>query len=618
MPCSFQFGGGTPLPPQQQSFSQYGGSSSSYGGSSSSYGGSSNSDHNDQKPSPVIHVRNVDASTPEEMLQVMFEPYGQVVFVKILYKGNQALVEMDSIESASRAIEYASMNPLKLSGRDIYISYSRSQTINKKDSPALRPLQLNHNGVPMHQGENTIHVRMLNARVPIDVDTLHMIFNQYGFINRIVIFTKNGEQQALVEFADPASAPSAMLALNGKDIYDGCNTLSLQYSPNQTLNVKANNERTRDFTNPNLPAHASMTDSSSGFPPVGGAMAGAGFGMPQQQGFGAGYNSMGQPSAYNPMGAGGFAGAYGNPGFQGQHMFGGQGMQHSNLPSSPVIILYDLNDQMTTVESLFNIFCLYGNVVRAKLILPKVDDVKQSLRAMVQMENVEQAASVLENLRPLNLFGAEVSMTPSKHPTVSNRPPIPDTHEVLGPILVDYEQTSNMNRFRYNSTTLHNVYPPSPVIHFHNGPADWTQEGVTELLQQKNAPMFTKIKLLGTKEQKDGSMASSGLLQFNSEQEALTAIALCNNVAFDERRLRFSFSKSTNLDENALDDNQNQTNDEQNEDPMEQETTTTTTATTTTTEESTEQPSEETAEETPAAEETQGTEATEGTGEQDE
>lgn len=42
-------------------------------------------------------------------------------------------------------------------------------------------------------------------------------------------------------------------ALNGQNIYNGCCTLRIDYSKLQSLNVRYNNDKSRDFTNPTLP-----------------------------------------------------------------------------------------------------------------------------------------------------------------------------------------------------------------------------------------------------------------------------------------------------------------------------------------------------------------------------
>ena len=42
-------------------------------------------------------------------------------------------------------------------------------------------------------------------------------------------------------------------SLNGKNIYNGCCTLRIDFSKLPSLNVKYNNDKSRDYTNPTLP-----------------------------------------------------------------------------------------------------------------------------------------------------------------------------------------------------------------------------------------------------------------------------------------------------------------------------------------------------------------------------
>lgn len=52
---------------------------------------------------------------------------------------------------------------------------------------------------------------------------------------------------------DGNAAQSAKNTLHGQNIYSGCCTLHIDYSKLNTLNVKYNNEKSRDYTNPLLP-----------------------------------------------------------------------------------------------------------------------------------------------------------------------------------------------------------------------------------------------------------------------------------------------------------------------------------------------------------------------------
>lgn len=75
-----------------------------------------------------------------------------------------------------------------------------------------------------------------------------------GTITKLVIFNKQGKEQALVQFERAEDAATAMERFQGKNIYSGCNTLNIQYSNLPDITVKYNNDRSYDFTNPSLPA----------------------------------------------------------------------------------------------------------------------------------------------------------------------------------------------------------------------------------------------------------------------------------------------------------------------------------------------------------------------------
>lgn len=59
------------------------------------------------------------------------------------------------------------------------------------------------------------------------------------------------------------------MALDGQHIYSGCCTLRIEYSKLQQLNVKYNNDKSRDFFNPSLPTGDPALDTLSLANPLG-------------------------------------------------------------------------------------------------------------------------------------------------------------------------------------------------------------------------------------------------------------------------------------------------------------------------------------------------------------
>jgi polypyrimidine tract-binding protein 2 len=72
----------------------------------------------------------------------------------------------------------------------------------------------------------TIH----NPLYPITVDVLHQVFSPHGFVEKIVTFQKSAGLQALLQFQSQQSAMQARNTLQGRNIYDGCCTLDIQFS----------------------------------------------------------------------------------------------------------------------------------------------------------------------------------------------------------------------------------------------------------------------------------------------------------------------------------------------------------------------------------------------------
>ena len=57
--------------------------------------------------------------------------------------------------------------------------------------------------------------------------------------------------------------------MNGKNVYDGCCTLKIEYSRQDSLSIRYNNDKSFDFTNPNLP-QGPENDQDTSFDPESG------------------------------------------------------------------------------------------------------------------------------------------------------------------------------------------------------------------------------------------------------------------------------------------------------------------------------------------------------------
>ncbi|KAG8039785.1 hypothetical protein G9C98_000514 [Cotesia typhae] len=113
-------------------------------------------------------------------------------------------------------------------------------------------------------GPNTVlRVIIEHMIYPISLDILYQIFTRFGKVLKIVTFTKNSTFQALIQYSDTIAAQNAKATLDGQNIYNSCCTLRIDFSKMQSLNVKYNNDKSRDYTNPTLPTGDPNLDAAS-------------------------------------------------------------------------------------------------------------------------------------------------------------------------------------------------------------------------------------------------------------------------------------------------------------------------------------------------------------------
>ncbi|UJR30574.1 hypothetical protein I4U23_018102 [Adineta vaga] len=220
-------------------------------------------------PSRVVHLRNIDAS---ELEIVQFGlVFGKITNVLNLRKKNQAFLEFDSIEHAQAMTDYFSSIPILLNGRQIFVQFSNHQELktdpnnanNQQAQVALQSATLLQE-IAQTGGPNCVLRVVVNNMVyPVNVDTFHQIFTKFGVVLKIITFTKNDKFQGLIQMKDAATAQSVKMNLNGQNIYNGCCTLQIDFSKLHTLNVKYNNDKSRDYTNPTLPSSENSNESIS-------------------------------------------------------------------------------------------------------------------------------------------------------------------------------------------------------------------------------------------------------------------------------------------------------------------------------------------------------------------
>eukprot|EP01102_Stenamoeba_stenopodia_P000485 TRINITY_DN1045_c0_g1_i2.p1 TRINITY_DN1045_c0_g1~~TRINITY_DN1045_c0_g1_i2.p1 ORF type:complete len:394 (-),score=68.09 TRINITY_DN1045_c0_g1_i2:131-1312(-) len=380
---------------------------------------------------------------------------------------------MQDIQCTAALLQYYSSVRATIRGKSVYFQYSNRDEISSLQNQTKQETQ-NH----------ILLVSVLNVLYNVDINILNHVFSKYGTVLKIVIFNKSAGFQALIQFLDTASAVEAKTELDGQNIYSGCCTLRIQYSSLQNLNVKYNNEKSRDFTNPNLP-----TTPADSMPPV-------------------------PMIDYNPYA---FSTSAVKPSI-------GMGVP----PGIAVLIVSGLDPERTTPDILFTLFGVYGDVVRVKILHNKRDT------ALIQFVSPQQAETAVTHLNLCPLLGHTIRVNFSKHPSIS----LPRPGETEAVHLTKDYTSSSLHRYKViGSRNFQHICPPSPVLHLSNLSESVTEETLRSLFSSHGT--VTGFRFLPGKEKK------MALIQMSNLSEAVDSLVYLHNYQLENMNLRISFSKAT-------------------------------------------------------------------------
>ncbi|XP_009480864.1 polypyrimidine tract-binding protein 3 isoform X1 [Pelecanus crispus] len=495
-------------------------------------------------PSRVLHLRQIPSDVTEAEVISLGLPFGKVTNVLMLKGKSQALLEMASEEAAVTMVNYYTPITPQLRSKPVYIQYShhrelktdnlpnqaRSQTalqaVNavQSGSVAVTSARADERGLLPGQG-SVLRIIVENLFYPVTLDVLYQIFSKFGSVLRIITFTKNNQFQALLQYADPAYAYHAKMALDGQSIYTGSCTLRIDFSKLTSLKVKYNNDKSRDFTRIDLPSGdvqppvepcvaAAFGTQNMIFPSYAGA---AGFAPAMGFTQGAGLPVPSVPGALGCLAVttSPLSGHVAAPSVTG-------------VPGNSVLLVRNLNPEAITPHGLFILFGVYGDVHRVKIMFKKKEN------ALVQMADAAQAQLAISHLNGQRLYGRVLRATFSKHQTVQ----LPREGQEDQGLTKDYSN-SPLHRFKKpGSKNFQNIFPPSATLHLSNIPHSVTVDDLKNLF----ASTGSTVKAFRFF-QKNCKMA---LIQLGSVEEAVHAlIELHNHDLGENHHLRVSFSKST-------------------------------------------------------------------------
>ena len=412
-----------------------------------------------------------------------------------------------------RKIEVDITNPTSVDQSSIYlIKENLNNTIKTTDEVAginERRLskdyidwQLKRIPEKTEQPNHILLFTVFNPSYAITCDILCTICSPIATVLRIVIFKKNGIQ-AMIEFDSVENAGAVKECLHGCDIYNGCCTLKVEYSRTIRLNVhKNNNESSWDYTDGFVETKSDICTLT-----------------PRRV-------LLEEPNHQKVNENGNSNSIFASPNDLPKNITtinstntAEKFSMSKGLIHGSVCIVYGLNmDEMNTTK-LFNLICLYGNVIRIKFLKTKEGC------AMVQMGDSLAVERIISFLHNTTLFGSRLYINYSKQSVLV------DVHAPYqlkdGTLSFKDFSHCNINRFSTPEAASKNrIQRPSNTLHFFNTPPNIGSDGISSIFtthDQNLKPNY--LKLFNSKSEK----SSSGLVEFDNLERALEALALCNH-----------------------------------------------------------------------------------------
>lgn len=373
---------------------------------------------------------------------------------------------------------------------------------------------------PEAEPNNVLLFTVFNPVYPITVDVLHTICTPNGQVLRIVIFKKNGVQ-AMVEFDSIDTARKVKDALNGADIYSGCCTLKIEFAKPSKLNVYRNDMDSWDYTSPGLsggPGASNYMDYDD---------AGYQNGPPPPSAYGDYVNDRYPPPAVDNRFMKAVPGR--EPLVPGPRAFSAPANGGSQGGSGCVLMAYGLDPQQANPERLFNLFCLYGNVIRIKFLKTKEGC------AMIQMGDSVSVERCIQHLKNVPLFGGNLQLGFSKQTFLSEVAQpynLPDN----SPSFKDFSASKNNRFINAAMASKNRIQGPAKILHFFNTPPDITEDQLYQVFEEKDVKRPSQIKLFPKKER-----SSSGLLEFEDLADAVNALVYCNHAPIKNPDSKFPY-----------------------------------------------------------------------------
>ncbi|CAH1792095.1 unnamed protein product [Owenia fusiformis] len=529
-------------------------------------------------PSPVVHVRGLPETAIEADIVEACQSFGPISYVTMMPKRHQALIEFENMLGAEACVSYSQHSQIFIAGQPCGFNFSTSQKIQRPEGgeskstnkillfTILNPqypisVDVMHTICsPSGDVQRIIIFKKNGVQAMVEFDTIDSALRAKQALNGADIYS--GCCTLKIEYAKPTKLN---IYKNDSESWDYTNpglgpggqekkNAPLLKDPTYGSGPVPFNENDGGYDSPRgppgppvgngrAPAPMSPRDRGYGGPPA--PAYGDSWGREHSHrdhdrgdGYGRGpapSSGYGPPPSdyYGPPRGSGYGPPPHRPDYNQQDRFGGPPNRYDGhvlaTPSAAppsgqqgsVLMLYGLHKSLNC-DKIFNLFCLYGNIVRVKFLKSKEGV------GMIQMGDYASCERATANLSNSVFYESKLSLAPSKQAFLQD---VPHPHKLEDdqPSFKDFMGNRN-NRFSTPEMAQKNrIEPPSKVLHFYNAPPKVTEEELREIFVKAGCKPFNHCKLFPSKSER----SATGLLEWESKGDAIEAIICANHFNVD-------------------------------------------------------------------------------------
>uniref|UniRef100_A0A0K0E3R3 RRM domain-containing protein n=1 Tax=Strongyloides stercoralis TaxID=6248 RepID=A0A0K0E3R3_STRER len=531
-------------------------------GNLSTNNNSNNNNNNSLNINNIIHNQGIEGGVSCNNTSSSISSSNNITTTPILNSRHQNTSSQNIMgKSSSTGSNTNDISNFDTQGNEISHYIESNNNVNMLDMGQKREEECQSTG-SQNNSNTVLRVIFGNVNMAISLDVIYTCFSRYGKVLRIITFTKNNIYQALVQLSENKSAEAAFSQLDGKILIPGCNPLKIEYSKLTTLNIKYNNEKSRDYTKPHLPAGDFLFDPnllqlasknlSQQLQPVNN-LTNPSYTL-QYSNISGGINNAASllqnniqytltgglqqinPYVQNIQNGGTSSIIKGNTTTPTNPLIGhNQSIQNVfSFPQigvialpSPVVLVTNLDSKKINPDMLFTLFGVYGDVQKVKILY------NQRSQALIEFSEPQQAFLAVKHLDNTRWNGNYMRVAPSKFSSVQIRLDGKQDESSTK----DYTH-SPLHRFRKpGSKNYMNIYPPNSTLHLSNIPLSICEQFLVQAFE-KNGFNVKAFKFFPN----NHKMA---LIQLDTIEAGINSLITMHNFRLAENaHLKVSFSKS--------------------------------------------------------------------------